>query len=159
MGALAALACAARHPERVRALALLGAAARMPVHPDLLAAARDDLPGAAALIAKWGHGAAAARDPAVTGAAERRLAASAPGVLHADLAACDAYAEGPAHAAAVACPALLVLGAEDRMAPAKAGRKLAEAIPGARVVDLADCGHMLMAEAPDAVLAALAQVA
>src|SRR5918999_794775 len=33
MGALAALDCAARYPERVRALALLGEAARMPVHP------------------------------------------------------------------------------------------------------------------------------
>jgi pimeloyl-ACP methyl ester carboxylesterase len=157
MGALAALACAARHPERVRALALLGAAARMPVHPDLLAAARDDLPRAAALIVKWGHGAAARGDPTLTGAAERLLAASAPGVLHTDLAACDAYADGTAHAAAAACPSLLVLGAEDRMAPPEAGRKLAERIPGARVVELPDSGHMLMAEAPDAVLDALAQ--
>ena len=40
MGALIALAAAASAPDRVRRLALLGVAARMPVHPDLLAAAR-----------------------------------------------------------------------------------------------------------------------
>src|SRR5208282_6918113 len=34
MGALIALEAAARAPERVSALALLGVAARMPVHPD-----------------------------------------------------------------------------------------------------------------------------
>src|SRR3546814_11387175 len=39
MRALVALEAAARHPQRVRALALLGAAPAMPVHPDLLAAA------------------------------------------------------------------------------------------------------------------------
>ena len=36
MGAITALEAATRHPERVRALALLGVAERMPVHPDLL---------------------------------------------------------------------------------------------------------------------------
>ena len=40
MGALVALETAARHPDRVARMALLGAAAKMPVHPDLLAAAK-----------------------------------------------------------------------------------------------------------------------
>ncbi len=39
MGALIALEAAARAPERVTRLALVGVAAKMPVHPDLLAAA------------------------------------------------------------------------------------------------------------------------
>ena len=42
MGALAALELAARHPSQVAALALVGAAASMPVHPDLIAAAGEE---------------------------------------------------------------------------------------------------------------------
>ncbi len=56
MGALAALATAARHPERVAGLCLLGAAARMPVHPDLLALAAAHDPKAVELICDWAFG-------------------------------------------------------------------------------------------------------
>ena len=60
MGALAALAAAARRPDAVRALALLGVGAKMPVHPDLLAAAMSGDPAARAsawdLIVAWGFG-------------------------------------------------------------------------------------------------------
>jgi pimeloyl-ACP methyl ester carboxylesterase len=75
--------------------------------------------------------------------------------LHADLAACNAYAGGLADAAKVACPALVVAGALDRMTPARQGAKLAGAIPGARLVSLPRCGHMMMVEQPDATRDAL----
>lgn len=162
MGALAALEAAARHAGRWRALALVGAAARMPVHPDLLHAAEADDPAAVEMILAWGHGArtqvAGGTAPGVwtVGLARRLLLAARPGVLHADLAACDGYRNGLEAAAAVRCPALLVLAGEDRMTPAKAGRKLAQAIAEARVVELPRCGHMAMTEAPDAALDALA---
>ena len=52
--------------------------------------------------------------------------------------------------------ALLILGARDLMAPPKSAQALAAALPDKRVVTLADCGHALMAEQPDAVLEALA---
>ena len=41
------------------------------------------------------------------------------------------------------------------MTPAKAGKALAAAIAGARTVLLAGAGHMMMAERPDEVLAAM----
>lgn len=59
MGALIALEAAARAPERVSTLALLGVAARMPVHPDLLAAADANDPLAFELVTSWGYGKAA----------------------------------------------------------------------------------------------------
>lgn len=164
MGALAALESAARHPDRWRALALMGVAAKMPVHPDLLKAAEANDPAAAAMIVGWGHGARAQLGgdavPGVwtTGAARRLLERAQPGVLHTDLAACDAYTHGGEAAGQVRCPTLLLLAAEDRMTPAKAGRKLAEAMDDARVVELAGCGHMMMTEAPDATLDALAKM-
>ncbi len=161
MGALAALELAARHPERVQALVLIGAAAVMPVHPDLIAAAAEEPAAAVAMITAWGFSAAAALggSPApglwLSGGGKRLLERSRPGVLHTDLVACDAYAGGDTAARRVACPALVVAGGADRMAPASAGIALAAAIPGGRAVGLDGAGHMLMAERPDAVLDAL----
>jgi len=47
------------------------------------------------------------------------------------------------------------MAGNDVMTPATAGRELANLIAAARSVVIADCGHMLLAEAPDAVLDAL----
>jgi pimeloyl-ACP methyl ester carboxylesterase len=166
MGALAALECAAGLGSRLRALALLGVAPALPVHPDLLAAAAADDPLAFELITSWGHGSTGHRGgnraPGLwlLGGGERLLQRSRPGVLSRDLVACNAFeaARGLAAAARVACPSLVLLGVQDRMTPAKAGRKLAAAIAGARIVELADCGHMMMLEKPDETLDALKEV-
>jgi pimeloyl-ACP methyl ester carboxylesterase len=84
-----------------------------------------------------------------------RLSRLGPGVLHSDLAACNAYAEGLESAAKVKCPALFVLGARDMMTPPRSAQALAKAIPDSRTVTIAFSGHSLMAEAPDATLDAL----
>ena len=89
------------------------------------------------------------------GGGERLLERLRPGVLHRDLAACDAYQAGAALASEITAPTLLVLGAEDRMTPARAGQKLAAAIPGARAEIIPGCGHMMMTEKPDVTLDAL----
>jgi len=164
LGAQIAIEAAARHPGRISALALCGAAPEMPVHPDLLAAARGGDHLAYDLVTTWGYGRPAQighhRAPGfwMTGAGLRLLEASRNQVLGADMAAADAYKDGLASAAQIACPALLVVGAEDRMTPAKAGRKLGAAIAGAEVVELPGVGHMMMIEAPDATLDAMKKV-
>ena len=73
----------------------------------------------------------------------------------ADLTACSDYQDGPQAAAKVRCPALVIAGVADRMTPARHAAKLAEAIKGAQLVVLPDCGHMMMIEQPDATLNAL----
>jgi pimeloyl-ACP methyl ester carboxylesterase len=166
MGALTALECAAGLVERLRALALLGVAPSMPVHPDLLAAAAADDHLAFDLVTSWGHGTTGHlggnRAPGLwlLGGGERLLERAAPGVLHNDLAACNAYEpeRGLETAARVACPCLVLLGNEDRMTPAKAGRTMAAAIPGAALTELPGCGHMMMLEKPDETLDALKAV-
>jgi pimeloyl-ACP methyl ester carboxylesterase len=47
------------------------------------------------------------------------------------------------------------MAAGDIMTPPRNGAELARLIPGARTVTLAECGHMLVAEQPDATLDAL----
>jgi pimeloyl-ACP methyl ester carboxylesterase len=162
MGSLVALDAAYRHPSRVRALGLIGATQAMPVHPDLLAAAAADSHDGIDMLSRWGHGFAAAlggsRAPGlwITGSAERVLERAAPGVLHSDLAACNAWRDGAAAAASVACPTVIVQGSRDAMTPLRAAAALAAAIKGAKLTVLEGAAHMLLAERPDAVLAALA---
>jgi pimeloyl-ACP methyl ester carboxylesterase len=55
----------------------------------------------------------------------------------------------------VRCPALVVLAANDIMTPPRNGAELARLIPDSRAVTLAECGHVLLAEQPDATLDAL----
>jgi pimeloyl-ACP methyl ester carboxylesterase len=52
-------------------------------------------------------------------------------------------------------PTTLILGEKDMMTPAKAGKALAAAIPHAKTVVVPGAGHMIMAERPDELLAAL----
>ncbi len=161
MGALIALETAARAPERVRVLALLGVAARMPVHPDLLAAAARDDPAAIELITAWGYGKPAHlggnRAPGLwlLGGGRRLLERGQAGVLASDLRACDAYAGAVVAAARVDAPTLLLLGELDRMTPPKAAVPLLDVMRDARRVVIPEAGHMMMVESPDATLAAL----
>ena len=161
MGALAVLDTAARHPRRVERIALLGPSAPMPVSKDLLDAARRDDHVALELINGWSFSATdqLGGNPLpgmwMTGNAMRLMERLRPGVLYADLRACQDYADGLAAAAGVRCPALLILGQRDLMAPAKNATALIAALQDKRIVTLPDCGHSLMAEAPDAVLEAL----
>jgi pimeloyl-ACP methyl ester carboxylesterase len=78
-----------------------------------------------------------------------------PGVLFNDLSACNAYQNALTAAAEITVPTTLVLGERDMMTPARAGRTLAAALPDSRTVVLSGAGHMMMAERPDELLAAL----
>ena len=90
----------------------------------------------------------------MTGNAMRLMERARPNVLHADLVACRDYGNGLRAATAVQCPSLVVLGARDIMAPAKAASELTATLPDVSVVTLG-CGHSMMSEQPDAVLDAL----
>lgn len=163
MGALIALEFAARHPGKLSHLCLLGAALSMPVHPTLLAAAAANSHEAIDMVNLWGFGARAGigqhASPGLwmVGVGERILERARPGVLHTDLAACNAYTNGPAAAAAVRAPTLLIAGERDQMTPLKGARALAAAIPGARLSVLAGSGHMMTAERPDALVTEFGQ--
>lgn len=161
MGALVALETAARHPSLVVRMALIGAAARMPVHPDLIAAAKANSSAAVDMVNLWSLGAPATLggNPApglwMLGGTERLLERAAPGVLHADLAACDGYSNAAEAAARVGCPTILILGERDLMTPLKGGRALAALIAGSQTIVVSGAGHVLMSERPEAVLDAL----
>jgi pimeloyl-ACP methyl ester carboxylesterase len=161
MGTFIALELASRQAALVQSITLFGTATAMPVHPDLLDAAANDLRAASALMASWGHdkpahvGANPTPGLWMLGGARALVENSAPGVLAADFGACVSYVNALPAAAAVACPATVVIGTGDKMTPPKAGRALAAALPTCRVVELAGTGHTMMTENPRAVKQAI----
>jgi pimeloyl-ACP methyl ester carboxylesterase len=161
MGSLIALECAARHPQRVERIALIGVAYPMKVSEGFLEAARKNDQAAYDMETIWGH---APQVPFggnpnpgmwMYGDTLARLARLAPGVLHNDLKACNDYATGLESAAKARCPALFILGRRDVMTPPKAAQALQQKMAHAKSVVLELSGHSLMAEAPDATLDAL----
>lgn len=152
MGALVAIELAASRPELVDSVVLVGASPRMRVHPELLAAARDDLPRAARLIGGWsfprahtgGH-----PEPGSwqMGATIRLVEASRPGVLAVDLEACRAY-DTAARSPSVKVPTVVVAGGEDRMTPPAGSRDVAGLVEDATFLELDGLGHQPMSQDP-----------
>lgn len=164
MGSLIALEAAARAPGQVAGLILVGSVVPMPVAAPLLDATLTDRDKAHVMINQWSYapraqlGASSIPGISLTALNERLMQRQAPGVLHRDMAACNAYANGFDAAAQVRCPTLLLSAAQDRMTPPKAIAPLANAFTGGASVTrivLPDAGHAMMSEAPGAVLDAI----
>ena len=165
MGSLIALEAAARAPERVTGLVMVGTAIPMKVSPALLAAAREEPARAISMVNAFSHSGLAAK-PSYPGPGMwlhgasaalmhrmQQLGAEDGNLFEHDFRVCDAYGHGMTSAAAVRCPAHLVVGGQDVMTPARATTEVAAALKA--TVHRVEAGHALMQEAPDAVLDAL----
>ena len=168
-GSLIALEAAARLQERVSHLVLVGTAFPMKVSPALLDASLNEPMKALKLVNVFSRSTLAPKPSAlgpgtwVYGASMalgRRVLASNTkvNVFHRGFQACDRYANGEAAIAAIACPVLFVLGAQDQMTQPKAAQGLLAAARSAgKTVQVArlDVGHHQMTEAPDETLFAI----
>ena len=164
LGSLVAIAAAARHPQRVRVIALVGVTVPMPVSGFLLDNAKEDKHEAIEMLNYWGYSKSAQLGGNATpgnwmlGGGLRLMEKARPGVIHNDLNACNEYIEGMDHAASIECPALLILGERDMLTPVRSAMKVAEALPNAEKAILEGSGHALLAERPDPVLDQLIRV-
>jgi pimeloyl-ACP methyl ester carboxylesterase len=164
-GALTVLEAAARAPERVTHLALVGIAHPMKVTPALLENSQHQPMKAIDMVNVYSHS-MMAPPPSALGpgtwlyggarALMKRVLASNPrvNVFHRGFVACDSYAGGDAAIEKVKSPILFLLGKNDAMAPPRAAQGLQQKARNASTV-LVDGGHQMMTEAPDAVLFAL----
>lgn len=161
MGSLVALQAAARHPDQVSRLVLVGSVAPMPVAEPLLAAARNETSTAETMINRWSYtprsqlGASPIPGFSPTVTNLRLMERQANGTLANDLETCNAYDDGLDAAGKVECPTLLLCAARDQMTPRRASVPLHDALRGAaggvELIVIPDAGHALMAEAPAAV--------
>lgn len=164
MGSLVALEAAARARGRARHLVMVGTAYPMVVSPALLETAANDPQAAIASVNAWSHSTHAAK-PSYPGpgawlhggnvALMRRMQAADPesNLFLNDFRACDAYRGGIEAAARVECPTTIVVGRRDQMTMQKDAKAIAHALATTPVV--IEAGHVLMTEAPDALLDAL----
>lgn len=163
MGTFIAMEAAARSPETVRSIVLIGTAAAMPVHPELLDAANNDIAHAGRLMTSWGFGSRAHIGRHATpgmwllGGSRALIDVSRSGSLGADMDACNAYKGALVAAGEVTCPVSFVLGSLDKMTPNKKAVTLVEAFTDSRTVVLDRVGHMLPMEAPDATRLAIVE--
>lgn len=168
LGSLIGLEVAARAPERITRLLMLATAFPMKVSDVLFSTALNDSVQAMHMVnnfsisttsakpshpgpGAWLHGGNQVLMERNVAQARRDLGID---LFTHDFQVCDRYAGGLQAAALVQCPVHFILGARDQMASPKASRDMATALK-AHVVTLPAVGHHLMAEAPDAVLAAM----
>lgn len=164
MGSLVALDAAARHPDRARAVVMIGISVPLRVAEPLMSGAEADEPAAVAMLTYWGHSDTAKMGGSPTpgiwmaGASSRLWGRAEPGVIHTDLQACNSYQSGLERAAQLRCPALLLLGAKDRMTPVRGAEAIREVLPDQNTVVFPGAGHPLLLERSDQVLDELIQI-
>lgn len=165
-GSLIALEAAARLGERVSHLVLVGTAYPMKVSPALIDAALNEPEKALRMVNVFSRSTLA--PPSGAGfwvynagmALGRKVlrSNSAVNVFHRGFVACDSYANGEQAIAAVQCPVLFALGAQDQMTAPKAAQGLVAAARAAgKAVHTTSLpvGHNQMSEAPDGTLMAI----
>ncbi|MDO8285607.1 MAG: alpha/beta hydrolase [Rhodoferax sp.] len=168
-GSLIALEAASRLKERVTHLVLVGTAYPMKVSPVLIETSLNDPMKALNMINVFSRSTLAA-PPSALGpgtwvfgagmALGKRVLASntAVNVFHRGFVACDRYAHGEQAMAAITCPVLMLLGAQDQMTQPRAAQPLiaqAQATGKRLQVVTLPVGHHQMTETPDETLFAI----
>jgi pimeloyl-ACP methyl ester carboxylesterase len=142
LGASVAVEAALTWPDKVQALVLVGAAARLPVHDDVVRLMRDDPEGLAAWLTSEGLSPQA--KPAIRNGFFIKTTEALPlEVVRADFGIVNATDLG-GRLGDVRCPITWIDGADDRIVPATPGRS-------GEIVTLRDVGHLIPIEAPGAV--------
>jgi pimeloyl-ACP methyl ester carboxylesterase len=164
-GSLVALEAAARAPERISQLVLVGCAYPMQVSPVLIENSKSDPMKALEMVNVFSRSTLAPPPSALgpgtwifgasTALGKHVLASNKEvNLFHTGFVACDSYRNGEAAMELVICPVLFVLGDVDQMTPPKAAKSLIAKAKNARVVMLPG-GHHQMTETPEAMLKAL----
>jgi pimeloyl-ACP methyl ester carboxylesterase len=162
MGGYAALAFAARHPERLAGLLLADtrAGADSPQGRDArdAAIARIGAEGAVPYLDELVPKLLAPQAAPSLRQLARSLAGERPEALCGALAAMRDRPDRSHELAALRVPALVLVGAADALTPPDEARRMAAAIPGARLVELAGAGHLSCLESPAAFNGAVAEL-
>lgn len=163
LGTFVALEAASQDTACARSLVLVGTAAAMPVHPELLTASYDDPERAGGLMASWGVSSrghrGGHRSPGawMIGSARALIERSPTNSLGRDMTACSDYSNAVGAVSAIGVPITFVLGAEDKMTPIRAASDLIDAAAESTVIRLESTGHFMAIEDPIGVRDAIAR--
>jgi pimeloyl-ACP methyl ester carboxylesterase len=154
LGGAISLMLALQYPEYVCGLGLIGAGARLPVDPEILAHTTNPTTHHKAVEALTASAFSARTDPHLKELAGKRMLENRLSVLRGDLLACDAF-DVSEQLENIRQPALVLCGADDQLTPLRYSKLLAGTIPNARLEIIPDAGHMVMLEKPAEVAALL----
>jgi pimeloyl-ACP methyl ester carboxylesterase len=150
MGSAIAQTLYLEYPKRVLGLILLGAGAKLRVHPDILQFCANEVtfPKAVSIVMEWAFSQKASER--LVELAGQRLAETSPDVVEGDFLACDTF-DVRERLKEIQTPTLVICGAEDILTPVRFSEFLAERIPNAHLEIVPDAGHMVMLEQPEIV--------
>ena len=158
-GCLVAIECAARYPQKIKTLSLMGGAGAISMNPELLSLAEKSDPKAVALMMDFAHGQSGhfGGHP-VPGLYHMNIGSmlvkskEIKDTLGIDFRACHNYTSGFDAAKKLSLPTLSILADQDRMCRLKDGKKLADNIKNSEVHVIKNCGHMMLLEEADQTL-------
>jgi pimeloyl-ACP methyl ester carboxylesterase len=150
MGGAIALDFALAYGYRLAAVAVIGSGARMRVAPAILTGVLHDFDATTALLTDYSYYAA---PPEAKEVYLRHLRETDPHVLYGDFVACHNF-DVVDRLPALATPALIVCGCQDKMTPPERSRYLHEHITGSELLLVDAAGHNVMIEQPQVVAAA-----
>lgn len=153
LGGAIALGLALDHPHLISGVVLWGSGARLRVLPAILDGLRDDFPATVEFLAQMAY--AEETDAALKEEGRQAMALTRPEVLHGDYSACNQF-DVMERLGEIELPCLVVCGQGDKLTPLKYSQYLAGHIKGARLEVIAQAGHLIHQEQPQAGAAALA---
>jgi len=147
MGSAIVMTIALEYPERVLALGLVGAGARLRVSPQFL----DGVANEATFYTTVENIVRLSFSPSSSDRllelASQRMIKTRSSVLHGDFLACDAFDE-TARISLINQPTLVLCGIDDQMTPMRYSQFLIDHIPNAVMEAVPNAGHMVMLEKP-----------
>jgi pimeloyl-ACP methyl ester carboxylesterase len=163
MGGYVALEAVRQAPARIERLALLNTNARAdsPESTEnrrrLLALAERDFPAVIAALLPRLMTPAHLEDTALTGLIGSMALGVGKEAFARQQAAIIHRIDSRPHLAAITCPTAVIAAREDQLMPVALLQEMADAISGARLTTIEDCGHMATIEQPARVLQALVE--
>jgi pimeloyl-ACP methyl ester carboxylesterase len=130
---------------RISAIGLVGAGARLKVHPMILDLLLKD--GANALTSLTGYSLSNNPNPNVVGELKQKFGKLSPILVHNDLSACNNF-DLMKEVKNITIPTWIAVGDEDKLTPVKYARYLNEAITGSSIDIIPLAGHLVMLEQP-----------
>ncbi|MCB0027636.1 MAG: alpha/beta hydrolase [Anaerolineales bacterium] len=143
LGGAIALQAALLDASRLAGLVLIGTGAQMPVSEMILTGLQTQFAETVAMINKFAwrkNSAPVQRDVAV-----QHMVATGSDTLYGDFYACSQF-DLRAEIGQIELPALVVVGAEDRMMPAAHSQFLVDHMPAAELLVIPEAGHFVMIE-------------
>lgn len=134
-------------------IGLVGAGARLRVHPSFLEGVMQDKDKATGLLAEFALAQGCRQE--LKEALEQKFRECRPELIHADLSACNEF-DVIGEVNQISLPTIIIVGKEDRLTPVKYSEFLHNAISDSRMEVIEGAGHLVMMEQPEAFNRALA---